>query len=1034
MHGRNPQRKEVADPHLVEAMDAFLGELESGTPPDREEFLSRYPELADELRPCLDALAFVHGASVAGGPDGNGKPAELQGQSLGDFRLVREIARGGMGVVYEAEQLSLARQVALKVLPFASVLDDRQLQRFRFEAQAAALLHHTHIVPVYAVGQERGVHFYAMQYIAGRTLQGVVQELRTLEAGDGGAARSDSLSAITKERSSQNPRYCRAIAKLGVQAAEALDYAHQQGVIHRDVKPANLMVDGKGHLWITDFGLARSTNDTGLTMTGDLVGTVRYMSPEQTLAKRVPVDLRTDVYSLGATLYEALTLTPAYPGDDPHQVIHDIAFKEPAAPRKLNPSIPPELETILLKALAKDPGARYATAAELAEDLERFLAHKPIVAKRPGLLDRAGKWAVRNKTVVAAAVVVLFVITVALSVSTYRIGKEEQATRAALGHAESNLEIAREAVDRFLSEYGVNDGFTLDDRPVPEPARRELLEQALRFYEQYLASREDAEAWRRCSLIHLHLDRPSKALQCAERALGIDPRFAAGYVTRGHALRSLGDLQGAIAAYDAALGLDPESDEALSGRGSALSDLGRPEDALAAHTRAAALAPDSAIHHKNRAAVLFTLNRYEEAVVATNRVVELAPEWSAGYASRASVLNALGRWQEAMEATDHALRIDPDDGIALVARGRALTGLGRLEEALEVFGRATDSVPAFAYDYMGVTLSRLGRPKEALAALDCALASGDSGFREAPPLLRKLGARTIELNLTCSVPSLVQTHRGVVLHEMGRDEEALEALDLALVADHENPDAHNNRGIVLRALGRPQDALEAFDRVIAIDSECAKAYQNKAFVLYQLHRYEEALRCLQRGLSIESKEAWVEARILRLRAQTFVRLERLPQAAAAFNRALRFDPKGCDQVWFHENHGVVLGHLGFHDEALAAFDRLVKIAPKMAGAHWKRAGALVGLHRYGDALDAYDRAIALEPKMAPEFEEMVERCKGGSAEQWFFVAIAKSRLGQADAREWFDKAVAWMEKHAPGDADFQRLRSEAEQVIGVNSD
>jgi hypothetical protein len=206
------------------------------------------------------------------------------------------------------------------------------------------------------------------------------------------------------------------VARLGIQAAEALEHAHQLGVVHRDVKPGNLLVDERGSLWVADFGLAQFQNDARLTQTGDLVGTLRYMSPEQALAKRVVVDHRTDVYSLGATLYELLTLRPVFPGGDRQELLRQIAFEEPQPPRKVKRAIPAELETIVLKALEKNPADRYATAEELGADLRRFLEDRPILARRPGLAERARKWSRRHPTVVSSLAVGVLV-AVALCVA-----------------------------------------------------------------------------------------------------------------------------------------------------------------------------------------------------------------------------------------------------------------------------------------------------------------------------------------------------------------------------------------------------------------------------------------------------------------------------------------------------------------------------------------------------------------------------------------------------------------------------------------
>jgi serine/threonine protein kinase len=375
--------------------------LQAGRQPDVEALIRDHPDLASQIRQLVPTLILVHqlGEKKEAAPEqgarriGNG---DLPDQ-LGDFRILREIGRGGMGVVYEAQQISLKRRVALKVLPFAAVLDPRQLQRFQNEAQTAACLHHTNIVPVHAVGSERGVHYYAMQFIEGQPLDAVIRDLRhnvegritndermtkdqlpenvegritndermakdqsqsTNDHVPGADAQTDirhSTLGLLSSLGHRHSSFFRTVARLGIQAAEGLDYAHQQGILHRDIKPANLLLDVRGNLWITDFGLARVKNETRLSMTGDLIGTLRYMSPEQALAKRVIVDHRTDIYSLGATLYELLTLEPAYRGSDRQELLRQIAFEEPRSPRRLNKPIPAELETIVLKAMEKNP-------------------------------------------------------------------------------------------------------------------------------------------------------------------------------------------------------------------------------------------------------------------------------------------------------------------------------------------------------------------------------------------------------------------------------------------------------------------------------------------------------------------------------------------------------------------------------------------------------------------------------------------------------------------------------------------------------
>jgi serine/threonine protein kinase len=439
--------------------------------------------------------------------------AEGVATALGDFHLVREVGRGGMGIVYEAVQLSLGRRVALKVLPFAATLDPKQLQRFKNEAQAAAHLHHPNIVPVFGVGCERAVHFYAMQFIEGRTLADVIRDLRR-EAGlperfeqepapedeprtvtapamparpPAASTVNQAVGARTTERNSPDKSFFRSVAAKGIQAAEALEHAHQFGIIHRDIKPANLLIDSRGHLWITDFGVARCSAD-GMTLTGDIVGTLRYMSPEQTMARRGLVDHRTDIYALGATLYELLTLRPIFTASDRQELLRQVLCEDPIPPRRLRPAVPRDLETIILKALAKAPEERYATAQELADDLRRFLDDRPVLARRPTPLERAAKWARRQRRLLIGAVALLLVAVVGLTISMVLINgayqrelDARQREGQARQRAEDNVRRVRHVVDDMAKLAG-----ELADDPRNTEVRRRLLERAQNHYKDLI--------------------------------------------------------------------------------------------------------------------------------------------------------------------------------------------------------------------------------------------------------------------------------------------------------------------------------------------------------------------------------------------------------------------------------------------------------------------------------------------------------------------------------------------------------------------
>jgi serine/threonine protein kinase/tetratricopeptide (TPR) repeat protein len=676
-------------------LEAYLEELDAGLSANPGEMLARYPEIAEQLRPYLASLEFLHGiaASLRGtgesapetDPDTNGGTTARAEQILGDYRIYREVGRGGMGIVYEAEQISLRRRVALKVLPYAAVLDSRQLRRFQNEAQAAARLHHTNIVPVYSVGCERGVHYYAMQYIAGRDLESVINEFRQTDEQNvksSSGSRQSRLPHQTKEAafgsemgigtggSTRDVAYFRSAAVLIAQAAEGLDHAHQHGIIHRDVKPSNLLLDAAGTLWVTDFGLAKFDATRSFTGTGDILGTARYMSPEQVRGSYL--DERTDIYSLGITLYELCTLRQAFDGLERARILARIESDDPIAPRRVKPHVPRDLEVIIQKAIAKDPADRYVAASALAADLRAFAAGRSILARKPSLAVRARRWILRHGRLVAVGVALLAMAAAGLATGSILLFRADERTRAALqtaeqerAAAEANFQLAQDAVERLLGRVG---GVKLANLPGFESVRRELLEDALGFYERFLEK----------------APQDSRLQRQVVKALG-----AAGVIRRqlGKAVEAEAAFSTAAEAAEVLVAESPGDSAVMALLATQLNDLGV---ALRELGRAA----------ESEAPLRRAVELREKLAVNANDAAEALVEVGAALGNLGSTLGKLGKPREARELLEQAVR-------RFEAAERETPGHAKAREGL-----------SYQWKNLGLILASLGARQEAEAAFE----------------------------------------------------------------------------------------------------------------------------------------------------------------------------------------------------------------------------------------------------------------------------------------------------------------------------
>ena len=566
---------EIQDP-LAPLADEFIQLCRVNGDITVEDFAKRHPDQADRIRRLFPSLLLVEklspGSSSIAGESHN--EISFAGVQIGEYNIQGELGRGGMGIVYRAVHNSLGREVALKVLNQHGPRNQVSLERFQLEARSAARLHHPHIVPVFDVGQDGDTRFYTMQLIQGQGLDRVLEKMRLAkdsllprpaelklakpetDHGDetqpfmspessgenhsptsktagkshqSGSRPRESSSATRPRSSSMRRQYYRDAAEIAWQVADALKFAHNQSIVHRDIKPSNLLLDSAGHVWITDFGLAKavenSLQSTGgeLTATGDIVGTLRYMAPERF---RGWSDPRSDVYSLGATLYELLTLQPAFQDNDRIRLIERIGAELPVKPRSVDSGIPIDLETIVLKSMDKEPGRRYQSASEMADDLANFLADRPVHARRETVVEGVRRWCRRNPAIAALSLILAIGAIMAWTGTLFLWQRSESMRKEAqanLVDANRNLELAVSAVDQFGTR--VAEDLRLKQHDL-RPLRSELLKTAVEFQQQLLELRADTEfakidlarAWQRLGVLTSEIDAPDRAVTCYQKA------------------------------------------------------------------------------------------------------------------------------------------------------------------------------------------------------------------------------------------------------------------------------------------------------------------------------------------------------------------------------------------------------------------------------------------------------------------------------------------------------------------------------------
>jgi serine/threonine protein kinase/tetratricopeptide (TPR) repeat protein len=924
---------------LADIVADITDRLHAGQTVNIDEYIARHPEFADRLQTLLPSLELLH---ACGSMPSNDLAAEPNHGTLGDFRILREVGRGGMGVVYEAEQISLGRRVALKVLPFASTLDPKQLQRFKNEAQAAAGLHHTNIVPVFATGVERGVHYYAMQFIEGRTLAALIAALRPEPAGPAptgsylpGVSETPPAAARTTERTLPGPAHFRLAAQLGVQAAEALEHAHQLGIVHRDIKPPNLLVEytpeaadpspltphGAPRLWITDFGLAHCQSRAGLTMSGDLVSTLRYMSPEQAMAKRALVDHRTDLYSLGVTLYELLTLEPTFGGRDREELLRQIAFEEPHRPRQRYKYIPAELETVVLKAMEKNPAERYATAQELADDLGRFLEDRPIQARRPTLAHRLRKWARRHPSLtigLAAALAAAVVLAVGVGFwHQRRLTETERGVTAALTQAETL----------------VAEGDKQTDQPERWKATARLALAAQERAEALLAAgvgTEESAARVRQTRAAVDAAVIDSELQVELNRIWLEEATVDVKENRFDTSRAAPLYAKALSKY----GIDPAAPEAAAER---------VRDSRLREALLLALSDWS----------LVTGDEGERQRVA--RVFDLAVPPHSLWARLTAATKRGDRTEIVKLAQDPSIQDLPPLTFAITAKGLTSLKEWAVAEQLLLAGLERRPGDFWLNNYLGwllftqqpprlegavryLTAALVLRPDNPGVHLNLAHALRDKGDMAGAVQYYRAALRIS--------PNYGAAHIGIgsVHLAKGRLDEAIDEFCEALRINKDDAEAHNALGNALDEKGQPDEGIAEYREALRLDKYNARAHTNLGIALMAKGLLDEAIA-----------EHWEALRLKKDYPQAhnnlgFALLNKgqLDEAIAEFREAIRLN-KGSALA--HANLGDGLAAKGQLDEAIAEFREAIRLNKDLPGPHCVLGRLLYAQGRFREAVE-----------------------------------------------------------------------------------
>jgi serine/threonine protein kinase/Flp pilus assembly protein TadD len=1005
--------------------EEFAARLRRGERPALSEYTAQYPQYAEQILELFPAMVVMEQLKPAAGdltgPSGAPIAEDVPPlECLGDYRILREVSRGGMGVVYEAEQQALGRRVALKVLPRKLLADSKHRRRFEREARLAAKLHHTNIVPVFGVGEQDGLPYYVMQFIQGLGINEVLEELRRLRVrGESASPASQPKSAVSNElsaadvarslltgpfepaaaeasldpspaevpagdareerlaappagwlrkslsdssvvlpgqsgpsgqRKAKPSTYWQSVAQIGVQVAGALEYAHQQGVLHRDIKPSNLLLDRRTTVWVTDFGLAKASDSEDLTHTGDVLGTLRYMPPEAFEGRS---ETRSDIYSLGLTLYELLALQPAFDERDRNKLMKQVTTGEPRRLDQLNPEVPRDLVTIVHKTIDRDPQRRYASAGELAADLQRFTEDEPIKARRIGRLERSWRWCRHNPGLAsalgAAALFLLLGMFVSSLLAVYALAEATRAGQEA-ANAIANYQLAQQNLD---TAYQILDDIYVDlaEKRLPREADlasedRRFLEKTLTYFEQ-LANQHrtdpsvrlrTAKAYLRVGQIHESLGQPEQGLAAYRQALAVSTELVADFPNHPTYRQILAQSYSSLGGVKwHALPIPfPEAEQAY---GKAL----RLQEQLVREE------PTNLDYRRDLGFTCFRLGYMQLFLLDLPAKAE------------GPVRQALDIRERLVLEKPSEFLYREDLGGSLGVYGNLLKTMGRFQQAeevvrreLEVRRQLADDFPAqpYARTWLADAYADLG----GLRKLTAKWQEASDAYRESVSIRKKVVAEFPNLFNPRVRLARDSVAWGEAVRKAGAADEATAAYEEAIAACKElirrKPEATGHYltlwGQAVAGMGAPKEAVAAWEQAVQLGAEKVEVANNVAWFL----------------------------------ATTSDAPIRNPKLAVQLaKKAVALEPQ----------EGNFWNTLG---------------AASYRAGQWKQ------------AVDALKKAMELR--------------SGGDSSDWFFLAMAYWQLGEPEqARQRYDQAVQWMDTNKPNDQELRRFRGEAAALLGI---